>query len=86
MAASGAADVDVAQTAAARDEQEDRERERDGSDEQAAGAEIARSCPGARNLVGQTGFGDLVALGRAQDFAAMQTLIDRGQELLKAKP
>lgn len=40
-----------------------------GSDDIAAGAEIARDCPAAHNLIGRTGFGDLVALGRACFYA-----------------
>ncbi|MGH7013921.1 MAG: glycosyltransferase family 9 protein [Stellaceae bacterium] len=35
-----------------------------GPDDVAAGAEIERDCPAVRNLIGRTGFGDLVALGR----------------------
>ncbi|HYL33803.1 MAG TPA: glycosyltransferase family 9 protein [Stellaceae bacterium] len=40
-----------------------------GSDDIAAGAEIARDCPAAYNLIGRTGFGDLVALGGACFYA-----------------
>ena len=40
-----------------------------GLDEAAAGAEVARDCPAVRNLIGRTGLGDLVALGRACVYA-----------------
>jgi len=40
-----------------------------GPDDVAAGGEIARDCPTARNLIGLTGFGDLVALGRGCAYA-----------------
>jgi ADP-heptose:LPS heptosyltransferase len=36
-----------------------------GVDEKPVGAEILRACPAARDLTGQTSFGDVVALGRA---------------------
>ena len=40
-----------------------------GPDDVAAGGEIERDCPTVRNLIGRTGFGDLVALGRACIYA-----------------
>lgn len=40
-----------------------------GPDDVAAGGEIERDCPTVRNLIGRTGFGDLVALGRACVYA-----------------
>jgi ADP-heptose:LPS heptosyltransferase len=40
-----------------------------GPDERDAGREIARSAPSARDLTGQTSFGDIVALGAAASYA-----------------
>ncbi|MDE2165062.1 MAG: glycosyltransferase family 9 protein [Alphaproteobacteria bacterium] len=40
-----------------------------GADDAAAGVEIARDCPSARNLIGSTTLGDLVALGRSCVYA-----------------
>lgn len=40
-----------------------------GPDDVAAGGEIVRDCPTVHNLIGRTGFGDLVTLGRACVYA-----------------
>jgi ADP-heptose:LPS heptosyltransferase len=40
-----------------------------GPDEREAGREIMRNCPAARDLTGQTSFGDIVALGRDCGYA-----------------